>query len=105
MPQTKESFLKGRTTQFLIEQLRCKGLTFYDENGHDIVDYGLQRILDWKTGMMREVVIIRDNSQTPRVFWEYTLGEIKDELDKRPHISHHRERRKQHRFPENKRKK
>lgn len=115
MPQTKETFLKGRTTQFLMQQLRRHGLSFFDENFDEntqgISDYLLQNILDWKTGKMREVILIYDNSQTHGnnsqtrgKNWSYTLGELKDELDKRPHISHHRERRKPHKFPANKRK-
>ena len=80
MPQTKESFLKGRTTQFLIKQLRGNGLGFFDNSMSDFRDYGKQTILDWKIGKMREVVIIQDNSQVPPLYWEYTLGELKDEL-------------------------
>lgn len=77
MPQSKESFLKGRSTQILISRVRGKG--------HD-----------WNS-----TVALGDKNG----YFVYTLGEIKDELDKRPHISHPRERKKPHKFPKNKRKK
>ena len=105
MPQTKQSFLKGRTTQFLLERLRCNGLSWPNYgNGKQPTPCYQKQITEWKINKWQEVIRIRDNSQHPVVYWEYTLGEIKDELDLRPHISHKRERKQPHKFPFNKRK-
>lgn len=74
--QTKESFLKGRSTGFLLKLVHGKGLKWGYRNGEDL----------------KETLSIFDKGTNQE--FEYTYGEIRSELSRRPHLTTKRERRK-----------
>ena len=74
MPQTKESFVKGRTTQFVLTAYRRRGSAKF-----------------WAEIDNEQCTGTNLSDKTCSFF--YTWDELKAELAKRPHVSHKRERR------------
>lgn len=74
--QTKQTFLKGRSTGYLLTLVHGKGLKW-----------------GWCNGKVLQKTISLLDRNTNQSF-EYTLGEIRSELSRRPHLPNKKERKK-----------
>lgn len=81
MPQTKASFLKGRSTGYLLsvwrhpEHFLRQWRNRYEDHYEDVYP-----------------VVLHDKGQKPWLEFEFTREEIKAELDRRPHLPRKPER-------------